>query len=1041
MPLREPSEAAPVADHRGPVRRVLGRAPVLVTTLFAAILLAGVLQWRYVGDRAAFQYATAAIDNAVQARLYATRAFMIVRSIEAGDRSFTPGDAEASIDRARLSIDDWKAGRTAPAWSTDAPLRDAQVRRLADDYLRDLETLRGVLHDPASPARALALRRSYSRLDARGDSIETRAAVLLREHEQRDRLQHEIALFLLAFAILLAGGWLHHMDRTSRALAERERLVQRLTTLLAAAHTPEDVARAVAEAGIRASGASRGSIGLVTPEGTHVRVLARAGAPPPGWDTFPLAAHLPAALAIRSRCPVFAENRREIHEQFPELARPGSDDICAIGVVPLEGMTCVGPAEQPPALGYISFSFAHDRRFSAEERRFLETIGDITSQAMERATTFVAEREARAEAHRERQRLASIVEQLPIGVVVVDEQGRVELANQQVAALLGRPVAAGDVAIELDGVAFHGADGTPYAQSELPLTRALAGELVRGEVMRVRASGGREYPLAVTAAPGPLDADGRPSFAVAAFFDMTPVEKARQALRESEVRLRDVAERVPVGIFVAGPSRAISWCNTRLAEIVGVSVDEIQQRGLMDFVVPEDAPASRENRDRFRAGLPGAERFEFRVRHGITGRIRTLVLEAAGRFDAHGAVESAVGVVEDVTEQRALEAQLAQSQKMEAIGRLAGGVAHDFNNLLTAMLASTELLLEDTAPDDPRRTDLRDIRDAVLRAAELTGQLLAFSRRQVIQPRAIDVNVLATGAEKLLARVIGEDVELALVLAPRLPLAHGDPGQLQQALMNLAVNARDAMPEGGALLISTRLVAASDVLGAQPGEPLDDAYVALVVSDTGVGIDPEVRDRVFEPFFTTKEVGKGTGLGLSMVYGALAQMGGRVGLESELGKGSAFHLYLPLAKEAKRPEPAPPWKRPPPPGARATDARRTVLLVEDDPALRRAMQRMLDRAGFEVLPAEGAEEALALARSHAGSIHLVLTDVVMKGAGGRETAEAIARVRPEAAIAFMSGYTADVVLRQRVSDGEAFIQKPFTPDELVAFVRRVMARG
>ncbi|MHB1264333.1 MAG: hybrid sensor histidine kinase/response regulator [Gemmatimonadaceae bacterium] len=1038
MPIRERAREARAKRHGRPLGRVVGMAPVLLTTLLAVVLLAGVLQWRFVGDRAGFQYATAAIDNAARARLHATRAFMIVRSIDAGDRTFTPQDAEAALDRARLSIEDWKAGRTAPAWATDAPLRDAQVRRLADDYLRDLEALRSVLRDPRSPARDLALRRTYARVEARGDSIENRAAVLLREHERRDRLQHEIALFLLAFAIVFAGGWLHHVASTTRARAERERLVQRLTTLLAVARTPEDVARAVAEEGIRTSGASHGSIGLVTADGTQVQVVARAGDPPPGWDTFPLTARVPAALAITSRRPVFVESRGELHDRFPDLAGTGSDHICAISVVPLEGLTSTSAGEQLPVLGYLSFSFTRDRRFSEEERRFLAIIGDITAQAMERAASYVAAREARDEAHRERQRLALILDQLPIGVSVVDTEGRMVLSNHKAHELLGQSVDVGEGLEQLTGFTFHRQDGTPYRPGDHPLVRALRGEGVVGEVMRVRTVSGREFPLAVTAAPVPVTEGGQPSFAVGAFFDIAPLEEAQHAMRESEARLRQMAERVPVGIFVTDATGKVTYGNPRLAEILGAPLDAILRDGIMPFVSEEDRPRMEEARHAFRGGGPDASRFEFRVRHAASGKVRQLVMESSVQRSRMDQAEGAVGVIEDVTEQRTLEAQLAQSQKMEAIGRLAGGVAHDFNNLLTVMLASTELLLDDTAPEDPRCADLRDIRDAVLRASELTGRLLAFSRRQVIQPRAIDVNVLARGGEKLLARVIGEDVKLELVLAPSLPPAHGDPGQLQQALMNLAVNARDAMPHGGVLRISTRLVPASEVLGARPGEPLDDAYVALVVSDTGVGIEADVRERVFEPFFTTKEVGKGTGLGLSMVYGAVAQMGGRVGLESEPGKGSAFYLYLPLAKENQAPEPPPAWKRPTPPAARAAVGRVTVLLVEDDPALRGAMQRMLERAGFEVLPAEGAEEALALARSHAGRIHLVLTDVVMKGAGGREAAEAIARVCPEAAIAFMSGYTADVVLRQRVSDGEAFIQKPFTPDELVTFVRGVI---
>ncbi|HEY0996495.1 MAG TPA: PAS domain S-box protein, partial [Gemmatimonadaceae bacterium] len=732
-------------DRRGRLRRFLGVAPEVLTALVAAVLFAVVLQWRYLRDRAEFQHATSAIDNATQARLFATRSYLIVRSIEAGDRTFTAGDADAMLDRAKLALEDWLDGRSAPAWAADTPLRDQEVRRLAGDYLGDLEALRRTLRDDPSPARALALRRTYSRVEARGDSIGHRAAVLLRGREARDRLQHEVTLFLLAFAIVLAGGWLNRIARSARMLAERERLVQRLTALLAVARTPEEVAEAVAEEGIRASGAGHGSLGLVSEDRRTVRVVGRAGPAPPGWDTFPLTSRVPAAVAIASHSSVFVESQREMRQRFPDLVRPGSDHVCAIAVVPLVRATSREPSDHPPVLGYLSFSFMHDRAFPTEERRFLETLGDITAQAMARATGFMAEREARAEAHAERQRLALILERLPIGVAVVDPAGRVVLSNRRAAQLLGQAIDPGEGVEQLRGFTFHHDDGRAYRPEEYPLARALRGESVVGEIMRVRIPAGSEIPLAVTAGPGPLAPGGAPSFAVAAFFDVAPLERAQHALRESEARLRQMAERLPVGVFVTDAAGSVTYGNPRLAEIFGAPLGDILRDGIMAFIAPEDRARMEESRRRFRAAGPDSARFEFRVRHAVTGKLRQVVMESSAQRGRGGEAEGTVGVVEDVTEQRALEAQLAQSQKMEAIGRLAGGVAHDFNNLLTAMLASTDLLLEDTPPGDARVGDVREIRDAVLRASELTGQLLAFSRRQVIQPRAIDVNALAQG--------------------------------------------------------------------------------------------------------------------------------------------------------------------------------------------------------------------------------------------------------------------------------------------------------
>jgi PAS domain S-box-containing protein len=1027
----------PSPGRAGRVRRFLAAAPELLTAIVAALLFAGVLQWRYLADRAEFQRAASAIDNVTRARLHLTRAYLIARSIEARDQSFTPADADAELDRAQLAIDDWVNGRTAPVWSHDAPVADPTISRLATAYRVDVRGFRAMLREPESRAKPVALRRAYSLLEARGDSIGTRAGFILRERERRDRMQHEATLFALVFSIVLAGGWLRRAAAAAREAGERERRLHRLTAALAVAHTPADVAEAVAEHAIGVGGATLGSIGLVTADRREVEIIGRRGAVPEEWHRFPIDTAAPAAHVIATRSPLFIENQPELHARFPILAGAGSNHVCALAVVPLAVAPRPGSGAHPGVLGYISFTFTENRRFSPGERRFMETIGDLAAQAMDRARTYIAEREARADASRERERLAVVLDRLPVGVIVVDAAGRVTLHNRAAAALLGRPLPAGTPLAAYEQYRLADATGRPYRAEEYPIARALRGEVIEGEVMRQPASAGREATFSVSAAPGPSGPDG-PAFAVAGLLDVTPLEEAQRALRESEARLRQMAERLPVGIFVTDASGRVTWGNPRLAEIFGTSLEAVLRDGIIAYVADEDRARMEAERRRFRAAGPESARFEFRVRQSATGKLRQVVMESSAQRGPAGEAEGTVGVVEDVTEQRALEAQLAQSQKMEAVGRLAGGVAHDFNNLLTAMLASTDLLLEDTPRDDPRVADLGEIRDAVLRASELTGQLLAFSRRQVIQPRPFDVNALARGAEKLLRRVIGEDVELALVLAPDLPQAYGDPGQVQQALMNLVVNARDAMPEGGALRISTHLVPASGVLGAREGEALAGAYVELVVSDTGTGMDADTRERVFEPFFTTKEVGKGTGLGLSMVYGALAQMGGRVAVESEPGRGSAFHLYLPLAGTVRESEPEPAWRVKTPPRPHAARAQHAVLLVEDDAALRRAMQRMLDRAGFEVLPAEGAEEALAIARGHAGPIDLVLTDVVMKGAGGRETAEAIAKVRPEAKIAFMSGYTADVVLRQRVSDGEAFIQKPFTPDELVAFVRGVI---
>ncbi|HET7321654.1 MAG TPA: ATP-binding protein, partial [Longimicrobiaceae bacterium] len=377
-------------------------------------------------------------------------------------------------------------------------------------------------------------------------------------------------------------------------------------------------------------------------------------------------------------------------------------------------------------------------------------------------------------------------------------------------------------------------------------------------------------------------------------------------------------------------------------------------------------------------------------------------------------------LVREAAERKQLEEQLVQSQKMEAVGRLAGGVAHDFNNLLTAIKGHLEFLLEGLPAGSDAREDAEGIGDAADRAAQLTRQLLALSRRQVLQPRVLDLNQTVQEMEKMLHRVIGEDISLSSHTEPALGHVEADPGQLTQVLLNLVVNSRDAMPQGGQLTISTANVELDDeyVRGKVRVEP--GGYVMLAVSDTGTGMDAETRARIFEPFFTTKEMGKGTGLGLSTVYGIVQQSGGHVWVYSEPGHGTTFKIYLPRVDAPLSTDAAP--------EAAMATGRETVLLAEDDPAVRVLARRGLEHAGYRVLEADGGEAALALAEEHDGPIHLLLSDVVMPGIGGRELAERLQERREGVAVLFMSGYTDDAILRHgMLNEGTPFLEKPFTP--------------
>jgi nitrogen-specific signal transduction histidine kinase len=392
--------------------------------------------------------------------------------------------------------------------------------------------------------------------------------------------------------------------------------------------------------------------------------------------------------------------------------------------------------------------------------------------------------------------------------------------------------------------------------------------------------------------------------------------------------------------------------------------------------------------------------------------------------------------VRDISERKLLEAQFRQAQKMEAVGRLAGGIAHDFNNLLTAITGYADLALEDLPEGDPIRHDMKEILRAAYRAAGLTRQLLAFSRQQVLAPRVLDLNEVVRSVDQMLHRLIGEDIDLQTVLAPGLGRVKADPGQLEQVIVNLAVNARDAMPAGGNLTIETADIEMSETLGRDLTTVPAGHYVMLAITDSGTGMDEHTKARIFEPFFTTKEQGKGTGLGLATVYGIVKQSGGFIWVYSEPGHGTTFKIYLPRvegAAEALVPPVGP---------AEVPRGTETVLIVEDEAAVRALAKTALARKGYRVLEAANGGEALLLCEAEQAPIHLLVTDVVMPGLGGADLAHRFAPLRPDMKVLFISGYTDQAAARDgKMPPGAAHLEKPFSLDGLARKVREVLDGG
>lgn len=688
---------------------------------------------------------------------------------------------------------------------------------------------------------------------------------------------------------------------------------------------------------------------------------------------------------------------------FGDRARPSA----ALLYVPLRG--------RAEPIGILSVqSYAPDA-YSPEDLDTLQVLADHCGGALERIRAEAALRQSEAQ-------FRALFENSPDAIIVADAAGRVLDANPR--------------ACRLHGMSREHLLGQNITMLVPPDRANQARDnferLVSGEVGRVegeaKSTDGRVTAVSIRAVP--IEYLGQPAVLMH-LRDITERKQAEASLRRSEAMFRAVWENAVDGMRLTDQEGYIVAVNEAYCRLVGKSRAELEGNPLTEATETDAALAG--------AGLE-AYRQAFQQRRTVQGAERRLTLpggrslvleESVSFIELPGQPPLQLSVFRDVTVERRLEEQLRQSQKMQAIGQLASGVAHDFNNILTIIQGHASLLLAGGGLSEPAARSAQQIVQASERAAALTRQLLTFSRRQMLQPRPVDLNEVVSNLTKMLGRLLGEDIALEVVPTPGRAIVRADAAMMEQVLLNLAVNARDAMPRGGRLLI--RLSREQIAPPTAPGKAAraTGPFVCLTVSDTGCGIAPEILPRIFEPFFTTKEVGKGTGLGLATVYGIVQQHEGWIEVESQLGRGSTFRIYLPQADgEAQSEEGGGPARG-------AGRGRETILVVEDELAVRELVRELLRQHGYRVLEAGSGPQALEIWRQHRDEIALLLTDVVMPEAlNGRELAERLCAERPELKVIFTSGYSADVLGREHLLErGIRYVQKPFHPKALVQAVR------
>jgi two-component system cell cycle sensor histidine kinase/response regulator CckA len=620
------------------------------------------------------------------------------------------------------------------------------------------------------------------------------------------------------------------------------------------------------------------------------------------------------------------------------------------------------------------------------------------------------------------QRYRTLFEYSPDGILIADREGRCLDANQSICRMLGYT---GHELLGLDSRDILVEPQVPGVGSAI---RSIIATSDYHAEWQLRRKDGTVIPVDVMATLMP---DGN---ILAMVRDITARNEADESLRRTEERTRFALQHAHVGVWdMDYRSGLLQWSDVMEAQY-GVAPGTFEGRfdAFIERIHPDDRAAVLEALGN--ATKTGTDFFLLNRTTRADGEVRWL--NGTGRIllDERGQPLHAVGVSQDVTERQSLEAQFHQAQKMEAVGRLAGGVAHDFNNLLTVILGFSEMWLESADPGDPQRFEITEIYKAGRRASELTRQLLAFSRQQIIEPTLLDLNAILTDMRPMLARLIREDVKVVLHVGTGVARIKADRGQVEQILINLAVNAQDAMLHGGTLTIEAANTELDEHYATMHFAVKPGPYVVLTVTDSGTGMTPEVRAHLFEPFFTTKEVGKGTGLGLATIHGIVTRNGGSVRVETELGRGSSFKVYFPQAAPSEAVAGVAPESAPPRTGTE------TVLVVEDAEGLRELTRRVLEKQGYIVLVAGHAAEAVQIFDENP-SIAVILTDVVMPGPSGPELIRQLVERRPTVEVIYMSGYTDDAIVQHGVlKPGIAFLHKPFTAQALGRKLREVLDR-